>query len=111
MRGVKTKISLAEAQAAPLEAGRRSALLMQHGTMSLRYYKVPNPDPQTPHEQDELYLVTQGQGNFVRENECVAFVAGDVLFVKAHEAHRFEDCTPDTQVWVVFYGKHDGEQA
>ena len=113
MPNVETKIALSVAQATPVELGRRSAPLMQHGLMSLRYYKIPNPDPQTPHDQDELYFVTQGSGMFVRENARenvrVAFGVGDILFVKAQENHRFEDCTPKTEVWVVFYGPKGGE--
>jgi hypothetical protein len=30
-------VTLGEAGAAPIPAGKRSALLMQHGTMTLRY--------------------------------------------------------------------------
>jgi quercetin dioxygenase-like cupin family protein len=37
-----------------------------------------------------------------RCEERVAFAAGDLLFVAAGEAHRFEDHTDDTRVWVVF---------
>jgi hypothetical protein len=29
---------------------------------------------------------------------------GDVLFVAAHEEHRFVDFSDDFKVWVVFYG-------
>ena len=56
----KWRVTWAQAKAAPIEAGRASALLMTHGSMSLRYYAPRGVDAQTPHDQDELYLVAQG---------------------------------------------------
>ena len=57
-------VTLAEAKAAPIPEGARSALLMQHGTMTLRYYAPRGRDPQTPHAQDEIYVVVAGSGTF-----------------------------------------------
>ena len=34
-----------------------------------------------------------------------------VLFVPAHEEHRFESFTDDLVVWVMFYGPEGGEAA
>ena len=45
--------------------GARSALLMRHGTMTLRYYHPHGTDPQTPHDQDEIYIVAAGRGTVV----------------------------------------------
>ena len=39
------------------------------------------------------------------------FAPGDVLFVPAHEEHRFESFTDDLVVWVMFYGPEGGEAA
>ena len=57
-------VTLATAKAAPIPEGARSALLMKHGTMTLRYYAPRGRDPQAPHEQDEIYLVASGSGTF-----------------------------------------------
>jgi mannose-6-phosphate isomerase-like protein (cupin superfamily) len=97
------------ARAAPLPAGRRSSLLIEHGTMQLRFYAPRGSDPQTPHDQDELYLVWKGKGWFVNGAERHRFAPGDVLFVPAGVTHRFEDFTDDLEVWVVFWGPKGGE--
>ena len=37
----------------------------EHGTMRLGMYAPGVNDPQTPHEQDELYFVVSGSGMFI----------------------------------------------
>ena len=98
-----------DGETAPLPPGRLSALLLQRGSMSLRWYAPKNSDPQTPHDQDELYVVASGTGIFVRGDERVAFGPNDVLFAAAGDVHRFEDFSPDFATWVVFYGAVGGE--
>jgi len=102
-------IPLAAAQVAANEPGRLSALMLRHGTLELRYYVPPMPDPQTPHNRDELYVVAQGRGYFVRAAECCPCGPGDVLFVPAGVDHRFVDCAPGFALWVMFYGPKGGE--
>ena len=106
---VPARVTLAEASQAPLPPGRRSALLLKQGSMELRYYAPKGDDPQTPHDQDEIYIVASGRGFFVRGPERVAFGPHDALFVTAGVPHRFEDFSPDFGTWVVFYGKKGGE--
>lgn len=105
----KWHATMAEAQAAALSPGRASALLMEHGTMTLRWYAPRGRDDQKPHDQDELYIVAHGTGRFVREGQRVEFGPGDVLFAAAGEEHRFEDFSDDFATWVVFYGATGGE--
>jgi mannose-6-phosphate isomerase-like protein (cupin superfamily) len=107
-------VTWAEARVAPPEPGRQSPLLMRHGSMTLRYYAPRGVDPQTPHEQDELYLVASGSGYFLNgpsEAELVrrAFGPADVIFVPAGNVHRFVDFTDDFGTWVVFWGPPGGE--
>ena len=101
----------ARAAAAPNEAGRASALLFRHGSMSLRWYVPPDPDPQGPHDQDELYVVAAGRARFAVADAVHPAEPGDVLFVPAGVAHRFLEPSPDFAVWVVFYGPAGGEAA
>lgn len=103
------RVTLAEARAAPLPEGRRSSLLMAHGSMTLRYYAPRGVDPQEPHEQDEIYLVASGSGTFVNGAERVPFGPGDALFAAAGVVHRFEDFSDDFATWVVFWGPEGGE--
>jgi mannose-6-phosphate isomerase-like protein (cupin superfamily) len=105
------RATVAEARAKyPAPGGPRlSAFLFGHGSMELRFYKPPQPDPQTPHDQDELYIVHQGTGRFVCNDGRHDCAPGDVLFAPAGATHRFEDCSPEFCVWVVFYGPKGGE--
>jgi mannose-6-phosphate isomerase-like protein (cupin superfamily) len=108
--GVPVRVPLGDAQVAPPEPGRRSALLLTHGSLELRYYAPRGVDPQSPHTRDEVYVVASGRGWFVRGSERVPFEAGDVLFVAAGDEHRFEEFSDDFATWVVFYGPEGGER-
>ncbi len=106
---IQTLMTRAQAAASPLPPGRLSALIAAHGSMTLRWYAPRGSDPQTPHDQDEIYIVVSGTGWFVRGGERVAFGPHDALFAAAHEVHRFEDFSPDFATWVIFYGPEGGE--
>lgn len=98
------------AQSAPITPGMRSAQLFTHGTMSLRFYQPKGGvDEQTPHEQDEVYIIASGSGWFLNGDERHPFQSGDVLFVPARREHRFVDFSDDFATWVVFYGPGGGE--
>lgn len=81
--------------------------------MHLRWYSPPatglTEDPQTPHDQDEVYIVAAGTGVFLCGDRREPFGPGDALFVPANVTHRFEDFSPDFATWVVFYGPTGGE--
>ena len=100
---------LAEARAVPVTEGQRSSLIMEHGSMSVRLYSPEQIDTQSPHEQDEVYVVVKGAGWFVNGSCRHRFSAGDVLFVPAGVQHRFEDFKGNLAVWVIFYGPKGGE--
>jgi mannose-6-phosphate isomerase-like protein (cupin superfamily) len=107
-------LSLAKARSTPLDPGRRSSLLLAHGTMSLRFYAPNTVDPQTPHDQDEIYVVVSGHGTVVSgpsEDTLTskAFGPGDAIFVPAGNVHRFVEFTDDLQTWVIFWGPVGGE--
>lgn len=107
-------LTVAEAAAAlpPQSAEQlRFATLLRHGSMSVELYAPQGEDRQTPHEQDELYVVVAGSGRFLNGGELRPFAAGDVLFVPAGVEHRFLDFTPDFMTWVIFYGPEGGERA
>jgi mannose-6-phosphate isomerase-like protein (cupin superfamily) len=103
------RFTAAEAAALPFPPGRRSGLAFARGSMSLRHYAPRGGDPQTPHDQDELYVVIAGQGRFVCGGREVPFGPHDALFAPAGAEHRFLDFSPDFATWVVFYGPAGGE--
>jgi mannose-6-phosphate isomerase-like protein (cupin superfamily) len=84
---------------------------ISHGTMSVSVFAPKTTDFQTPHTQDELYIVMSGTGVFVANDTQYTFVPGDVLFVPAGIEHRFVEFTTDFATWVVFYGPQGGEQS
>ncbi len=89
--------------------GERFAVALAHGTMSVEYYTPVGHDPQTPHEQDEVYFIDRGTGELVIKEEHHSFRAGDCLFVAANVEHRFENFSSDFGTWVVFWGPKGGE--
>jgi mannose-6-phosphate isomerase-like protein (cupin superfamily) len=103
-------IRLGEVQAAiPGPPGPNSATFLQRGTLEVKFSYPLSPNRQTPHTQDELYLIVRGQGVLFHDGERDAFGPGDLLFVPAGTEHRFEDFSEDLAIWVVFYGPPGGE--
>ena len=90
-------------------ADPRFSVLMRSGSMSVEVYAPRGADPQTPHLQDELYIIQSGHGTFFKDGARVAFEPGDVLFVEAGLEHRFEDFSDDFVTWVIFWGPEGGE--
>jgi len=87
----------------------RFATVLEHGTMIVEIYQPIGHDPQSPHAQDELYIVISGSGEFYNDGVTKPFQTGDVLFAPAGVEHRFENFTEDFKTWVIFYGAMGGE--
>ena len=85
--------------------------LLRHGTMSVGLYTPHEVDKQSPHDQDEVYIVASGSGVFALGDERMPVQPGDTFFVGAGARHRFEEFSDDLAVWVVFYGPNGGEHA
>ena len=103
-------IRLAQAQAhIPGPAGEHSVSVLQRGTLDVKLSLPTPPNQQTPHAQDEVYVVIRGRGILLHNGERDPFESGDLLFVAAGTEHRFEDFSEDLAVWVVFYGPRGGE--
>lgn len=84
---------------------------MRHGSMSVEIFAPRGTDRQTPHEQDELYIVVRGRAGFDHKGQVTEAVTGDVLFVPAGDAHFFFDMSADFATWVIFWGPKGGERA
>ena len=59
-------------------------------------------DRQTPHAEDEVYVVLGGLGVFTVEGADRTVQKGSVLYVKAGVDHRFHSITEDLSVLVFF---------
>lgn len=87
----------------------RASYVLRHGSMRVGLYAPEAVDDQTPHTQDELYIIASGSGDFVKSGERRSFKPEDVFFVEAGVHHKFEHFTPDFTTWVVFWGRQGGE--
>lgn len=88
----------------------RYFVAMSRGTLEVGLYAPHGADPQQPHDQDECYVILEGEGRFTMGDETVSFKPGDFLFVPAGVSHRFIDLDESFKAWVVFYGPEGGEQ-
>ncbi len=59
-------------------------------------------DGQSPHTEDEIYVVTAGRAVFEAGGDLVPVGPVSVLYVPAGQAHRFADVTEDLAAVVLF---------
>jgi mannose-6-phosphate isomerase-like protein (cupin superfamily) len=83
---------------------------LKHGTMKVGLYAPRSEDGQTPHAQDELYIIVSGTGEFVKNGSRFFFKPQDVIFVEAGAIHGFENFSEDFATWVIFWGAQGGEK-
>jgi len=85
---------------------------LQVPDLSVGTYCVPagGVDDQSPHTEDEVYVVTAGRARLVTPGGSAEVGPGSVAFVPAGEEHRFEDVTEDLTLLVVF-GPAEGSRA
>lgn len=72
--------------------------------LSVGTYCIPvgGLDDQSPHTEDEIYVVTAGRARIVTPGGTAEVAAGSVIFVPAGEEHRFDEVTEDLALLVVF---------
>ena len=68
------------------------------------------PDPQSPHGEDEVYVVIRGRARFRAGPTEEEVGPGSVLFVPARLEHRFLDVRERLEV-LVFFGPAEGSRA
>ncbi|MFE6749815.1 cupin domain-containing protein [Kitasatospora purpeofusca] len=78
--------------------------------LSFGTYSIPAgaTDGQSPHSEDEIYVVTRGRGSFTSGGRTVEVGPGTALFVPAREEHRFHDITEDLVTLVFFAPAYSG---
>jgi mannose-6-phosphate isomerase-like protein (cupin superfamily) len=107
-RSGAARLSDALAEIAALKEGH-AVSVVQRGTLHVKLSTPVLPNQQTPHAQDEIYVIARGSGVLVHDNQRDAFHPGDLLFVAAGVPHHFAAFTDDLVVWVIFYGPDGGE--
>src|SRR5215213_2281794 len=103
-------IRLADARARiPGPAGEHAVSLLERGTLKVKLSCPVRPNRQSPHLQDEVYVVVEGRGALIHGGQRDECGPGDLFVVPAGTEHHFEDFTDDLTVWVLFYGPDGGE--
>ncbi|MEV5509153.1 cupin domain-containing protein [Streptomyces orinoci] len=77
---------------------------LRERNMSVGLYALDagSPDPQGPHQQDEVYLVMSGRASITVGTETTEVGRGSVVYVPAGQPHRFHHISEDLRVLVVF---------
>jgi mannose-6-phosphate isomerase-like protein (cupin superfamily) len=85
-------------------AGQRYFEFLRVPNLSAGLYHLDSgaEDPQSVHEQDEVYIVASGRGRFRMGSDDREIGPGSVLFVAALLPHRFHDLVEPLDVLVVF---------
>ncbi|HET9343825.1 MAG TPA: cupin domain-containing protein [Candidatus Eremiobacteraceae bacterium] len=101
-------IGPSDAAAKPRPSDNLATPIVDRYGVEVEYYAPRGVDPQTPHDCDELYVVATGTASFASPEGRQSVAAGDLIFVPAGEAHRFEDIGETFAVWVFFFGPPSG---
>lgn len=77
---------------------------LRERNMSVGLYALDagESDPQTPHRQDEVYMVVSGRASLTVGDETTSVARGSVVYVPAGVPHKFHHISEDLRVLVVF---------
>lgn len=90
--------------AAQAESGRLYYEFLRRPEMSAGIYALPagGTDPQSPHLEDELYVILKGRAQITVDGTRYPVKAGSLVYVAAHAAHKFHDIEEDLEILVIF---------
>lgn len=97
-------ISLDEVREEHRDTDDRYLEFLRRDSMSVGRYVVPagGTDPQTPHDEDEVYVVTAGRASIRIGDDEYPVERGDVVLVERHVDHQFFDVREALETLVVF---------
>jgi mannose-6-phosphate isomerase-like protein (cupin superfamily) len=80
--------------------------------LSVGTYSIPagGSDDQTPHHEDEIYVVIGGRATLATDDGNAEVRTGSVIYVPAGEDHRFTDVTEDLTLLVIFAPAYESRQ-
>jgi len=96
------------------KSGPRTGSSRASGKPYLEFLRVPalsaglyvlsagSVDGQQPHSEDEVYYVVSGRGQIIVAGESRPVGPGSVVYVKAHDEHRFHDIAEELAILVFF---------
>jgi mannose-6-phosphate isomerase-like protein (cupin superfamily) len=91
-------------------SGARFHEFLRRDSMSAGMYILPGggTDDQVPHREDEIYVVHKGRGKITIAGATHDVGPGSVIFVAAHDEHRFHDFAEDLEILVIFAPAYSG---
>lgn len=85
---------------------------LRRTSLSVGLYALPagGTDPQSPHAEDEVYYVLEGQGMITVGEEQLPVHKGSIIFVPKKQIHYFHDIAEALTV-LVFFAPAEGTEA
>jgi len=87
--------------------GTSYAEVLSEESMRVELARYPNPEPKTPHREDELYVVLSGSGMVHVGTETYSVEEGDIVYVEQGLEHDFFDIDEEITALVVFTGAEE----
>jgi len=86
---------------------------MNSDDLTVGTYSIPagGLDDQTPHTEDEIYVVQAGRATLVTGSGSAEVGPGSVVFVPAAEAHQFTEIVEDLALLVIFAPPYESRGA
>lgn len=81
--------------------------VLSEESMRVELARYPNPEPKTPHREDELYVILSGSGMVHVGSETHEVAEGDVVYVEQGLEHDFFDIEEEITALVVFSGSEE----
>jgi mannose-6-phosphate isomerase-like protein (cupin superfamily) len=105
--------TLEEATRATRASGASYHEFLRVPALSAAIYILPGgqEDTQTPHSEDEVYLVTRGSGRVQVGDELADVGPGSLIYVARDVEHRFLDFSEDLEILVIFAPAYTGRRA
>lgn len=96
--------TVAELESKRVGAGRRYLEFLRVPSMSGGLYVLHRgeTDPQSPHSEDEVYVVLRGRARLRHGEADDPVAAGSIVYVPAGLEHRFHDIQEDIETLVFF---------
>jgi len=89
--------------ASRLEQGEKSYVeVLSEKSMRVELARYPNPEPKTPHREDELYVILSGSGMVHVGTETYDVSEGDVVYVEQGVEHDFSEIEDEITALIVF---------
>lgn len=81
--------------------------VLSEESMQVELAHYPNPEPKTPHKEDELYVILSGSGTAHVGSETYEVEEGDVVYVEHGVEHDFSDIDDEITALIVFAGSQE----